>query len=103
MSGGSLNTRLWGKPHNTVTNHERMTWALDTAEVPSRKQIPMSYICVLLRAWPSFTAVAFHISSECPWWLLLSKLCVHTCSLKSANGLYDVASGRAKVAGDIPK
>lgn len=41
MSGGSLNTRLWGKPHDTVTNHERMAWALDTAEVPSHDQILM--------------------------------------------------------------
>ena len=39
MSGGSLNTRLWGKPRDTVTDLERMTWALDTAEVPCTKGI----------------------------------------------------------------
>ena len=32
MSGGSLNYRLWDKPHQSVTWRERLTWALDTAE-----------------------------------------------------------------------
>merc|ERR1711871_720789 len=32
MSGGSLNTRLWGKPFQSVAWSERVQWALDTAE-----------------------------------------------------------------------
>lgn len=32
VSGGSIDSRLWDKPRESVTDWERITWACDTAE-----------------------------------------------------------------------
>ena len=32
MSGGSLDTHLWGKPLHAVTWEQKLQWAVDTAE-----------------------------------------------------------------------